>query len=178
MPKQTGVLLECLRVEMMTIILTQDEMNNAKWISNRFKLICLWQAIGRTGELALSSWKTAYWDSALDNLAWMWKDEKNSKEYLMIFFPDAEGFVMDFYHALACYLVFGGGVGDYSRGMDADQVSSKTVYKYQLNRSINTNFKWVYKYQITGFINTVTLGSPKTMFKKSLRTFPDMPLMT
>ena len=96
--------------------------NESVWIANRLKIIFLWQSVGRTGEVALSSWRTAYWSSQDQMLGLTWKEIKTGKEYLMTYFSDANGFIMDFYHAVGSYLIDGGGWANYKGSLDRNEV--------------------------------------------------------
>ncbi len=55
-------------VMLLTTLEKPEFYSKKEWCSNRLKLIMLWQAIGRTGEVALSSWNDAHWNEQIDNL--------------------------------------------------------------------------------------------------------------
>ena len=59
----------------------------------RLVFILLLLVVGRTGEVALSSWKTAYWDFETESLCFDWTLLKNARVMLMSFFPDAEEWI-------------------------------------------------------------------------------------
>ena len=103
---------------LLTTLEKPEFYSKKEWCSNRLKLIMLWQAIGRTGEVALSSWNDAHWNEQIDNLQSVWKDVKTSKEYCMTFFGDQCSFAMNFYHAVGCYFAMGGGCDHYKGDMD------------------------------------------------------------
>lgn len=78
--------------------------------------------MGRTGEVALSSWLTGHWYENYQIFGLTWKEMKTGKEYLMTYFPDCDSFILDFYHAVGSYLLIGGGFGQYRHNMDRNEV--------------------------------------------------------
>ena len=105
---------------MIDVLLRHLKFKGSVGASARLKIISLWQAIGRTGEVALASFTTARWNDIIDNIEFVWRDEKNGKEYLMSFFTDFLSYKLSFYHALGCHIVLGGLENGYSTSMNRE----------------------------------------------------------
>ena len=100
-------------------------------MKRRLAILMTFHAVGRAGESACSTWTSAVWDRDLGNLLINWNEMKTGKivVYLtlksvfhkfcsvtilgdsdpMNFFSDVSSMDIDFYHAMACYLIMGGG---------------------------------------------------------------------
>lgn len=116
--------------------------NHSGSYGNRIKLILLWLAVGRTGEVANCSWKHSHWNNRIGNLQMSWREDKTGHEYMMNFFPDAKGYTTCYLHAFACYFVMGGGTDLYNSDTEREHdwifpdlagvmVPSKSILKLQ-----------------------------------------------
>ena len=105
---------------MISVLLREEKFKGLLGASGRLKIISLWQAIGRTGEVALASFTTARWNDIIDNIEFVWREDKGGKEYLMSFFTDFLSYKLSFYHALGCHILLGGLEYGYSTVMSRD----------------------------------------------------------
>ena len=69
----------------------------------------LYHAVGRGGEVSTSTWNSAQWEDGREFLSLDWGELKKGQEYIMTFHPDAKGWELNVYHAIACYLIGGHG---------------------------------------------------------------------
>ena len=115
--QKTSLIGDNMLLEMITTLMTDEKFSGSDGASARLKLICLWQALGRTGEVALASFETAHWNDVIENLEFLWREEKTGKHCMMSFFCDFLSYKLSFYHALGCYLILGGGQNAYTNGM-------------------------------------------------------------
>ncbi len=85
------------------------KLDTAEAMKRRAILTTTFNAVGRTGETAKTNWKNCYYDEEQQNLFMDWSEPKVSKQKPMSFVSDADCYYMDFFHALACYYISGGG---------------------------------------------------------------------
>jgi hypothetical protein len=80
--------------------------------AKRFALVMTFQAVGRSGEVALTNMdnESASWDEDSECLILDWSEVKTTRQKTINFFCDYSNFELDFYHAFACYLCCGGGL--------------------------------------------------------------------
>lgn len=95
-------------------------VGDSESMKRRFALVTTFLAIGRSGEVACSSWNSVSWDYDLENLVMDWKEMKTGDTDKINFFSDASSKLLDFYHALACYLILGGGNSTLTASSDAN----------------------------------------------------------
>jgi hypothetical protein len=74
----------------------------------RTVLVVTFLAVGRGGEVALSSRSSSTWDHDLECLLQDWSELKTGKQKSMGYVCDRFTFLLDFYHALGCYFIIGG----------------------------------------------------------------------
>ncbi len=84
-------------------------------------LVLLRCAVGRSCELATSTWSSAEYDIDGEALIFDWREVKTGKETAMVFTPDAKGWLIDPIHSLAAYLVTN------NRGSDVGDPSTKNA---------------------------------------------------
>ena len=100
--KATGfprkVLLACLR-----FLMEQD--NEALGCEERVVIATLFHAVGRASEVEAMTWESARWEEERGFLANIWGEYKNGNQYEMTFHSEKEGWLLDFIHAMACYLI-------------------------------------------------------------------------
>ena len=89
-------------------------------MKRRSAMLTTFLAVGRAGEVALSSWNSVSWDYEQNNLIMDWKELKTGDTDKMNFFVDAETKLTDFYHSLSCYLILGGGNSTLTAASDAN----------------------------------------------------------
>ena len=79
----------------------------------RFIFVSSFMTAGRTAELRDASWDTGWWDpdDRIPNI--MWNERKVAKQSIMNFFCDYEFYESDWFHALGCYWMSGGGSSAY-----------------------------------------------------------------
>ena len=113
------------------------QLNDKDIFLRRFVLVTTFLAVGRTGEIGISnkrinliirchvgdaSWNGSYWDYDLECPFIYWNERKVAKQSMLNFFPDAMCFQCDWFHALGCYLLFGGGSAAYLRQPESNWV--------------------------------------------------------
>lgn len=72
-------------------------------------LVILYHAVGRGGEVSTSAWNNAEWNEDHEFLSLKWGEVKNGQQPEMTFHPDTKEWMLDIFHALACYLIAGHG---------------------------------------------------------------------
>lgn len=72
-------------------------------------LVILYHAVGRGGEVSTSAWNNAEWNVDHEFLSLKWGEVKNGQQPEMTFHPDTSEWMLDIFHALACYLIAGHG---------------------------------------------------------------------
>jgi len=72
-------------------------------------LVTLYHAVGRGGEVSTSAWNNAEWNVDHEFLSLKWGEVKNGQQPEMTFHPDTKEWMLDIFHALACYLIAGHG---------------------------------------------------------------------
>ena len=80
---------------------------------HRFIFVSAFLSAGRTAELRDASWETGWWDSDDRVPHILWNERKVAKQSLMNFFCDFEYYETDWFHALGCYWMTGGGTTAY-----------------------------------------------------------------
>jgi len=104
-PIGRDILLECV-----TSLLKDKTLNTSiESVNSRVLIVVAFLAIGRAGEVGMSSYKLAHWNSVHHCLFLDWQESKTNAQKPMNFVPDAEHFEIDFYHSMACYFVCGAG---------------------------------------------------------------------
>lgn len=83
--------------------------NEGLGYEERCVILILFHAVGRGGEVSTSTWNSAQWEEEREFLSLDWGELKKGQQYLMTFHPDAKDWVLDVYHAIACYLIGGHG---------------------------------------------------------------------
>ena len=79
----------------------------------RFIFVTAFMSVGRTAELRDASWETGWWDPDDGAPNILWNERKVSKQTIMNFFCDYEFYECDWFHALGCYWLNGGGTNAY-----------------------------------------------------------------
>lgn len=57
----------------------KDEKGSVESMKRRLAMIMTFLAVGRSGEVACSTWTSAFWDHDLGNLMMEWKELKTGK---------------------------------------------------------------------------------------------------
>ena len=99
--KAIGFAKDTLRECCLYLLMHRDNQEQA--VEERAVLTTLYHAVGRGGEVALSAWENLYWDDDRQHLAMDWGELKTSSQCIMTFHPDANDWVLDEIHSLACY---------------------------------------------------------------------------
>uniref|UniRef100_A0A7S3H495 Uncharacterized protein n=1 Tax=Spumella elongata TaxID=89044 RepID=A0A7S3H495_9STRA len=76
-------------------------------ITFRLAINMTFQAVGRGGECAYSSYKKSHWDSVYRAWCMTWYCQKTNAVKNMSFFCDAHRFEIDIFHSLCCYWILG-----------------------------------------------------------------------
>lgn len=77
--------------------------------SERAIILALYFAIGRAGEVAMLNCDNIHYDED-DQALWTgWNEQKTGHCNEIPYFPSAISYKMDFFHALACYIITAGG---------------------------------------------------------------------
>lgn len=74
----------------------------------RAVLVMLFHCVGRSSEVAVTTWESARWDEERQMLEFDWGELKVGQQYIMTLHPSADvedGWVLDSFHSLACYLL-------------------------------------------------------------------------
>jgi hypothetical protein len=104
--KAIGVSRETLLKMCLFLLKQEDQVLGCE---ERCVLVILFHAVGRGGEISASTWDSTSWDEDRQMLVLDWGEFKKGVQYIMTFHPDAVGWILDAYHALACYLLAGHG---------------------------------------------------------------------
>ena len=83
--------------------------NSEAAIIRRFALILLWHGVGRVAECILTNWTLVEWFQTVDYAVLNWSQSKTGKQKGVAICPAKDGYALDFYHALGCYLSIGKG---------------------------------------------------------------------
>jgi hypothetical protein len=83
--------------------------NDIEGYEKRAVIVMTFLAVGRSGEVASTSWNSAYWNLDDENLTLDWNERKTNRQTQMNFFCDCQSYEIDFYHSIACYILLGGG---------------------------------------------------------------------
>lgn len=75
----------------------------------RAVLSTLRQAVGRGGEVSVSTWDDMYWDDTNDCLYADWRETKTGHENPMLYVCDADSWLLDVFHSWACMLISNSG---------------------------------------------------------------------
>ena len=102
----------CSRDTLVEMALFLMRENTPLSYEERCILTTLFHAVGRGGEISASTWNSAYFHALEGMLVFDWREYKKANEYVMTFHPDAKSFVIDEFHAIACYLLAGQGRHD------------------------------------------------------------------
>ena len=81
--------------------------NTIKFYENRAVLVTSWYTAGRASEGAYCSYDLFFWDYDCCNLRGEWNQHKVAHDKLVYFVSAYDGYVLDFYHSLACLRVVG-----------------------------------------------------------------------
>lgn len=76
-------------------------------VKDRVALVTNFSAIGRSGEVAMTSYSLAHWDHVQNAMCLHWQEPKRVKQMPLSFFPDMERMELCWYHAFACYVLVG-----------------------------------------------------------------------
>ena len=76
----------------------------------RAVLCTLRQAVGRGGEVLVSTWDDMYWDDTNDALFADWMETKTGHKNLMMYVCDANIWLLNIYNSWACMLIANSGV--------------------------------------------------------------------
>ncbi len=87
--------------------------NTREHLYRRFAVVVNFLAVGRSGECSRSTFNRTYWNYDGEFLVLDWNELKTGRQKLMPFMCDAESMEIDFFHACACYFMFGRGEGTY-----------------------------------------------------------------
>ena len=68
------------------------------------------QAVGRGGEVSVSTWDDMFWDDTNHCLFADWREVKTGHENPMMYVCDADSWLLDVYHSWACMLISNSGV--------------------------------------------------------------------
>ena len=107
-------------------------VGDSESMKRRFALVTTFLDIGRSGEVACSSWNSVLRDYDLKNIVMNWKEMKTGDTDKINFFSDASSKLLDFYHSLASYLL-GGGNSTLTPSSDANwnqETASSVMTKY------------------------------------------------
>lgn len=115
-------------------------IGDSESMKRRFAIVTTFLAVGRAGEVACSSWNSVSWDYDLQNLIMDWKEMKTGDTDKMNFFSDATSKLMDFYHALSCYLILGGGNSTLTASSDANWIIPDLARNQETAASVMTKY--------------------------------------
>ena len=115
-------------------------VGDSESMKRRFAIVTTFLAVGRAGEVACSSWNSVSWDYDLQNLIMDWKEMKTGDTDKMNFFSDATSKLMDFYHALSCYLILGGGNSTLTASSDANWIIPDLARNQETAASVMTKY--------------------------------------
>ena len=82
--------------------------NTIAAIEKRAAAVTSFCGVGRSGECTLTSFSTSYWDSINDAPTFDWNQNKTPSQSPMNFFPDADCWEMDWFHAMGCLAIVTG----------------------------------------------------------------------
>ena len=127
---------EILKKICHSLMLTGDSES----MKRRFAMVTTFLAVGRSGEVACSSWNSVTWDYDLQNVTMDWKELKTGDADQIIFFSDATTKLLDFYHSMACYLILGGGNSALTATSDANWLIPDLARSHDTAASVMTKY--------------------------------------
>ena len=95
------VLAECVKYLL-------ERYDDGTGYEERAVLVMLFHAVGRSSEVAVTTWDSASWDEERQMLVFDWGELKVGQQYIMTLHPSADvedGWVLDSFHSLGCYLL-------------------------------------------------------------------------
>ena len=107
--KVGGDTLSLSRRVLFSIAAAYFAHNSEGAIVRRFALILLWHGVGRVAECILTNWALVEWFQTVDYAVLNWSQSKTGKQKGVAICPAKDGYALDFYHALGCYLSIGKG---------------------------------------------------------------------
>jgi hypothetical protein len=122
----------------------------------RLIFIMLFSAVGRSAEVATTSWQLAYWDHERSCLTMRWSCPKTFHQKTINFFIDYKDYKMCFYHALAVYFMTANG----------------TERAAQYHRGYEFIFPQLAKQNIAGVHWTITMWIQSMSRTSTTRNFP------
>ena len=101
----------------------QHDLFEARGYEERCILCTLFHAVGRGGEVSTATWDNAYWNEELQHFSLHWGEYKNGQQYEMTFHPDMYSWELDWFHAMACFLLCGEGGHKASLASEGDGIN-------------------------------------------------------
>lgn len=95
-------------------------------ICYRAAIVCTFLAVGRGGEVGMSSFDLAHWNTVYCCLFMDWQELKTNAQKPMNFFCDRECFEIDLYHALCCYFIVGAG----SQWIQSEPLDKRWIFPF------------------------------------------------
>ena len=95
------VLAECVKYLL-------ERYDDGTGYEERAVLVMLFHAVGRSSEVAVTTWDSSSWDEERQMLVFDWGELKVGQQYIMTLHPSADvedGWVLDSFHSLGCYLL-------------------------------------------------------------------------
>jgi hypothetical protein len=80
----------------------------SNWAELRLYLVMCYSSIGRSGEAAKTSFDLSEWDTLSQTFVTDFAEQKVGLRKEVLYVVDRDNFNVDFYHALACYLMVRG----------------------------------------------------------------------
>ena len=109
--KVGGDTLNLSRIVFFSIAAAYFAHNCESAIVRRSVLILLWHSVGRVAECVLTNWTLVEWFHTLNYAVLNWSQLRTGKqkgvENSKAICPAKDGYTLDFYHALGCYLSIG-----------------------------------------------------------------------
>ena len=110
------------REDLMKINTELLNLNTPDALARRAIFVAAFLSVGRSGEVAISEWKTSYWCSELEQHCFVWNRLKTVRQNIMGNVSDGQRcFEIDSLHSTASYMLLGGtsryfvGMGQCSR---------------------------------------------------------------
>ena len=72
-------------------------------------LVALFHAVGRGVEVSTANWNSSYWNAQLQLFTLQWGEGKTGDQIELTFSNDANSWLLDYHHSLACNLIGGSG---------------------------------------------------------------------
>ena len=120
--KAVGMTRDALK-ECCAYLMKQHDLFEARGYEERCILCTLFHAVGRGGEVSTATWDNAYWNEELQHFSLHWGEYKNGQQYEMTFHPDMYSWELDWFHAMACFLLCGEGGHKASLASEGDGIN-------------------------------------------------------